>query len=137
MKKSAPSSIPARDMANSEEFVSRFGTFMRRTGADELPQLLNIFAGQMSFVGPRPLMTSEKVLHRERAARGVYRVRPGLAGLAQINCEKIESVKDKAELDAEYVEKMSFSFDVRHFFKTFVIFLRGRHVDEHFSSPSE
>lgn len=137
MKKSAPSSTPARDISHPEEYVSKFGAWLRKTGADELPQLFNIFAGQMSFVGPRPLMTSEKALHRAREAHGVYRVKPGLTGLAQIKCETINSVEDKAMLDAEYTQKMSLFYDIKLIFLTLRLFLRGNHIDEHFNSPSE
>ena len=137
MKKSAPESTPARDISHPEEYVSRFGAWLRKTGADELPQLLNIFAGQMSFVGPRPLMKSEKALHRAREAHGVYAVRPGLTGLAQIKCESINSVEDKALLAAEYVQKMSLFYDIKLLFLTAKLFLCGNHIDEHFNSPSD
>ena len=137
MKKSAPAQTPAREIPETEYYLSRFGAWLRKSGADELPQLFNIFCGQMSFVGPRPLMLSEKVLHRERAKRGVYDVRPGLTGLAQIKCESIDSVADKAELDREYTENVSLLFDLKIIFATFKRFLGGKHIDEHFQSPTE
>ena len=137
MKKSAPAQTPARDMAQNSAFLSPFGAWLRKSGVDELPQLFNIFLGQMSFVGPRPLMLSERVLHREREKRGVYSTRPGLTGLAQIKCESINSVEDKAELDREYVENISFFGDVKIVFSTFKRIFCGKHIDEHFHSPSE
>ena len=135
MKKSAPSLTPARDINNPEEFVSPIGAWLRKTGADELPQLINIFIGQMSFVGPRPLMKTEGALHRARTALGVYSVRPGLTGLAQIRSASIGSLEEKAALDAEYVKKMSFFFDIKLLFLTATLFLSGDHIDEHFNSP--
>lgn len=137
MKKSAPAQTPARDMTKSESFLSPFGAWLRKSGVDELPQLFNILSGQMSFVGPRPLMLSERVLHREREKRGVYNVRPGLTGLAQIKCESIDSVVDKAELDREYTENISLLNDIKIIFSTFKRFFCGKHIDEHFHSPSE
>ena len=91
----------------------------------------------MSFVGPRPLMLSEKVLHRERQKLGVYNATPGLTGLAQINCESINSAKEKAELDARYTSNITFTADIKIIFSTFMIFFKGKHIDEHFNSPSE
>lgn len=135
MKKSAPSLTPARDIINPEEYVSRFGAWLRKTGADELPQLINIFIGQMSFVGPRPLMKTEGALHRVRASLGVYTVRPGLTGLAQIRSSSIGSLEEKANLDAEYVSKMSLFYDIKLLFLTATLFLCGDHIDEHFNSP--
>lgn len=135
MKKSAPSLTPARDINNPEEFVSPVGAWLRKTGADELPQLINIFIGQMSFVGPRPLMKTEGALHRARTSLGVYSVRPGLTGLAQIRSSSIGSLEEKAALDSEYVKKMSFFFDIKLIFLTATLFLSGEHIDEHFNSP--
>ncbi len=135
MKKNAPSLTPARDITNPEEFVSSLGGWLRKTGADELPQLINIFLGQMSFVGPRPLMKTEGALHRARASLGVYSVRPGLTGLAQIRSASIGSLEEKAKLDAEYVNKMSLFYDIKLLFLTATLFLGGDHIDEHFNSP--
>lgn len=137
MKKNAPSGTPARAIANHNEYVSNFGLWLRKSGADELPQVFNIFVGQMSFVGPRPLMSSEKALHRAREEFGAYSVRPGLTGLAQISCESINSVEEKALLDAEYAKNSSFCFDLKLIFMTAKLFLCGNHIDEHFDSPAE
>lgn len=137
MKISAPSHIPARAIKDDSAFVSRFGAWLRKSGLDELPQLFNIFIGQMSFVGPRPLMLSEKVLHRERSKLGVYNATPGLTGLAQINCDSINSVKEKAELDARYTNNITLCTDIKIIFSTFTLFFKGKHIDEHFNSPSE
>ena len=135
MKKSAPALTPARDITNPEVFVSKIGTWLRKTGADELPQLINIFIGQMSFVGPRPLMKTEGALHRVRNSLGVYSVRPGLTGLAQIRSGSIGSLEEKASLDAEYVHKMSLFYDIKLLFLTATLFLSGNHIDEHYNSP--
>lgn len=137
MKKDAPTSVPARDFLHPEEYVSRFGLWMRRTGFDELPQLFNIFCGKMSFVGPRPLMLTEGRLHKEREALGVYTVRPGLTGLAQVKCDSITSAEEKARLDFEYTCKISFLFDMKLVFLTIFRFFSGKHIDEHFTSPRD
>lgn len=138
MKTSAPSEIPARDIDLRERgCISAFGAWLRKSGGDELPQLFNIFAGQMSFVGPRPLMTAEGRLHRQRRELGVYSARPGLTGLAQIRSDAINSTEDKARIDGEYVEKISFLLDMRIVFSTIKLIFCGKHIDEHFCSPKE
>ena len=135
MKKSAPEFTPERDFKNPDDYVSKRGAWMRKTGFDELPQLFNILMGKMSIVGPRPLMITEGRLHKEREFLGVYNVRPGLTGLAQIKCDSITSVEEKATLDFEYTTKMSLIFDAKLIFLTAKRFVSGKHIDEHFTSP--
>ena len=135
MKKSAPEFTPERDFKNPDDYVSKRGAWMRKTGFDELPQLFNILMGKMSIVGPRPLMITEGRLHKEREFLGVYNVRPGLTGLAQIKCDTITSVEEKATLDFEYTTKMSLIFDAKLIFLTVKRFVSGKHIDEHFTSP--
>jgi O-antigen biosynthesis protein WbqP len=136
MKRTAPSGTPARDIPE-EGHVSHLGAWLRKSGIDELPQLFNIFAGQMSFVGPRPLMLTEGRLHKQRHELGVYRVRPGLTGLAQIRSDSISSTEEKARIDSEYVENISFSMDVKIILSTIKLIFCGKHIDEHFHSPNE
>lgn len=81
MKSHAPE-LPSRDLPD-DEYVSRFGRFLRRTGIDELPQLINIIKGDMSIVGPRPLIVDEKEMHALRMSLGVYKAAPGLTGLSR------------------------------------------------------
>lgn len=108
-----------------EERISRFGTFLRRTRLDELPQLFNILVGDMSFVGPRPLVSreqSEGVLAR-------LLVRPGLTGWAQVHGGRTVSVTDKAALDLWYLRHASLGLDMRIIFSTLPIVLFGERVD--------
>lgn len=84
MKNNAPNCATG-DLENPEQYITKFGAFMRKTSIDELPQLWNILKGDMSFVGPRPLISSELRAHRLRLENGVYRFRPGLTGWAQVN----------------------------------------------------
>ena len=136
MKRTAPSGTPARDIPE-EGYVSAFGAWLRKSGIDEIPQLFNIFAGQMSFVGPRPLMLTEGRLHKQRHELKVYSVRPGLTGLAQIKSDSIGSTEEKARIDSEYVENICFSMDVKIILSTIKLVFCGKHIDEHFSSPNE
>ncbi|MBQ0009898.1 MAG: sugar transferase [Ruminococcus sp.] len=128
MKAGAPEA-PSRTVP--EEYVSRFGAFLRRTGMDELPQLLNIIRGDMSLIGPRPLILDETEMHERREALGVYRVAPGLTGLAQVHCEDITSLSEKAEYDARYVDHITFFGDIRILFATVGKMIAHKGIREH------
>jgi len=101
-----------------EKPFTRTGKFLRRLSLDELPQLWNILKGEMSFVGPRPLIPEEEVIRKMRAAAGVYSVLPGLTGWAQVNGRASVNDEEKVALDAEYLERRSFWFDMRILFMT-------------------
>jgi hypothetical protein len=105
--------------------VSKIGAFLRRTRLDELPQLYNILAGQMSFVGPRPLLAA----HQPNGFPVRLAVRPGLTGWAQIHGGQRVSPADKAALDQWYVENASLLLDVRIMLRTFRLILRGEPVE--------
>jgi O-antigen biosynthesis protein WbqP len=92
--------------------ITRVGRFLRRTKIDELPQLINIIRGEMSFVGPRPCLPSQTELIEERRRRGVFKVRPGLTGLAQIKNIDMSNPPYLAEVDARYLATRSFAGDL-------------------------
>ena len=100
------------ELENPEQYITKFGAFLRKTSMDELPQLWNILKGDMSFVGPRPLISSEITAHRLRLEYGVYRFRPGLTGWAQINGRDDISLMKKMKLDKEYCDKWSLKLDL-------------------------
>ena len=83
-----------------------------------MPQLFNVLKGDMSLIGPRPLIAEEEAVHRLRMERGVYDIRPGITGLAQISGRDLVSDREKAELDAKYVEGIGFATDFGILFKT-------------------
>lgn len=101
------------ELENPDQYITSVGAFLRKTSLDELPQLLNILKGDMSFVGPRPLISSEMRAHRLRLESGVYEFRPGLTGLAQVNGRDDLNVVKKVKLDKEYVERFSLAFDLK------------------------
>lgn len=109
--------------ANSEfdnitSYITPFGMFIRKTSIDELPQLLNIVKGDMSFIGPRPLaITDEKVLSLRKQS-GADQVRPGISGLAQVNGRNNISDENKAAYDAKYASQASFGLDLLLVFET-------------------
>ena len=130
MKMTTPHDTPTHMLENPEQYITRVGRFLRKSSLDEIPQLWNILKGDMSVIGPRPALWNQDDLIEERDKYGANDVRPGLSGWAQI-CGRDElEIEDKARLDGEYVEKMSFLFDCRCFFGTAIGALRGDGVVE-------
>ncbi len=109
---------PSRDLADPDRYITRVGAFLRKTSLDELPQLYNVLRGDMSLLGPRPVMPEEHDLIARRAACGAYRVRPGLSGLSQIRGRDLLSNREKATLDGLYVRRLSFWQDACLLFAT-------------------
>lgn len=130
MKMSTPHDMPTHLLENPEQYITRVGKFLRKTSLDEIPQLWNILRGDMSVIGPRPALWNQEDLLAERDKYGANDVKPGLSGWAQI-CGRDElEISDKARLDGEYVQRMSFSFDCRCFFGTAISALSGDGVVE-------
>ena len=118
MRTDTPHDAPTHELSDPKKWITKVGGFLRKTSLDELPQLFNIFAGQMSVIGPRPALWNQFDLIEERDKYGANDVKPGLTGWAQINGRDELVIPVKAKLDGEYVEKMSFGFDVKCFFGT-------------------
>ena len=91
----------------SASSITRFGTFLRKSKLDELPQLWNVLIGDMSLVGPRPNLFNQEELIQERDSRGVYSVRPGITGLAQINKIDMSTPQLLAETDAKMIQELN------------------------------
>ena len=130
MKMCTPRDCPTHLLENPEQYITRVGGFLRKTSLDELPQIFNIFLGQMSVIGPRPALWNQDDLYAERAKYGANGVKPGLSGWAQINGRDELPIDVKAKLDGEYVQKMSFAFDVKCFFGTITSVLKHEGVVE-------
>lgn len=130
MKMDTPHDVPTHLLENPEQYITRVGKFLRKSSLDELPQIWDIFVGNMSIVGPRPALWNQDDLIAERDKYGANDVMPGLTGWAQINGRDELQIGEKARLDGEYVQKMSFDFDVRCFFRTVVFVLRRDGVVE-------
>ena len=100
-------------IAGAEKYVTPFGKFLRRTSLDELPQLWNVIKGDMSLVGPRPLIAEEIDVHSARERCGVYSIRPGITGLAQVKGRNFIDDSKKAEIDAQYIRSMGVVQDLK------------------------
>ena len=108
--------------------VTKFGKMLRSTSLDELPELFNIFKGDMSVVGPRPLLVQYLPLYNEKQKRR-HEVRPGLSGLAQVNGRNAITWDEKFKYDVEYVEKVSFALDVRIVLRTIIKAFRQEDIN--------
>lgn len=130
MKMCTPRDCPTHLLENPECYITPIGRFLRKSSLDELPQLWNIFTGSMSFIGPRPALWNQFDLIAERDKYGANAIRPGLTGWAQINGRDELEIDEKARLDGEYTEKISFGFDCKCFFGTITSVLRSDGVVE-------
>lgn len=137
MKTTAPKSVATGELQEAHAYITRLGAFLRKSSLDELLQFVNILKGDMSLVGPRPLVPEEKSVHEERFEKGVYRVRPGVTGWAQINGRDQVQPGMKADLDAYYAEHVSFGLDVRIVAKTVLYVVTGRGIQEGAAAPCE
>ena len=125
MRVNAPNELATRLMQKSGAYITRVGRFLRMTSLDELPQLINILKGDMSFVGFRPCLWNEYELDDERRANGAYTVRPGITGIAQIRGRDELEPAEKAKLDGVYARHVGFDYDLRIITKTvFAVFYR-------------
>lgn len=113
MRIDTPKDTPTHLLDNPDQWITKVGGFLRKTSLDELPQIFNIFVGDMSIIGPRPALWNQYDLIEERDKYGANDVLPGLSGWAQINGRDELPIDVKAKLDGEYVERMSFAFDVK------------------------
>lgn len=125
-----PANMPTHLLSDPQKWITRSGAWFRKLSIDELPQILCIFTGKMSIIGPRPALWNQDDLIEERDKYGANDVRPGLTGWAQINGRDELEIPVKARLDGEYVQKLSFLFDCRCFFGTIFKVLRHDGVVE-------
>jgi O-antigen biosynthesis protein WbqP len=118
MRRDAPSNMPASSFQDRELYVTRVGRFLRRSSLDELPQLFNVIRGDMSLVGPRPLICEESEIHDGRQREGVYALRPGITGMAQIGGRNSLDDREKLEKDTYYLHNLRPSLDAKILFST-------------------
>lgn len=123
MKMSTPHDVPTHMLEDPDQYITRIGRFMRRHSIDELPQIWDIFLGNMSVIGPRPGLWNQDVLTATRDKYGVNDVRPGLTGWAQINGRDELEILDKVKLDREYVKKMGPVMDLKCFLGSIAVFV--------------
>ena len=130
MRIDTPKDTPTHLLENPEQWITKVGKFLRKTSLDELPQIWNIFVGDMSIIGPRPALWNQYDLIEERDRYGANDVFPGLTGWAQIHGRDELPIAKKAELDGYYVQHLSFGLDVRCFFGTIKSVVKSEGVVE-------
>lgn len=118
MRIDTPHDMPTHLLQDPDQYITRVGRFLRRTSLDELPQLWNIFVGDMAVIGPRPALWNQYDLLDARDQYGANDLRPGLTGWAQIHGRDELEIPEKARLDGYYTQNLSFGLDVRCFFGT-------------------
>lgn len=130
MRIDTPKDTPTHLLKNPEQYITKMGKILRKTSLDELPQIWNIFVGQMSIIGPRPALWNQYDLLAERDKYGANDVPPGLTGWAQINGRDELPIEVKAKLDGEYVKRIGLIMDVKCFFGTIVSVVKSEGVVE-------
>lgn len=115
-------------LQKSHLYVTKFGKIIRKTSIDELPQLWSIFTGKMSFIGPRPLLSTEKKLLSEREKFNGNFIKPGLTGWAQVNGRDKISPKKKMEYEKFYIENKSFLLNLKIIIRTFTILFNFKNI---------
>ena len=118
--------IPTDEVSDSKKLVTKLGIFLRRTSIDEIPQLVNIIKGEMSFVGPRPALYNQPLLIRLRKEKGADALRPGITGLAQVMGRDDLPIPVKVDFDARYVNEFSLLSDLKILFLTVKAIFSGR-----------
>lgn len=130
MCQDAPHDVPTHQLQKAGQYITRPGRILRRASLDELPQLINIFLGQMSFIGPRPALWNQFDLIELRDEYGANDVLPGMGGWAQVNGRDELALSTKALRDGEYAQNISFALDVKCFLLTIVKVLRSDGIVE-------
>ncbi len=130
MKMSTPHDRPTHMLENPEQYITKSGKFIRSHSIDELPQIWDIFIGNMSVIGPRPGLWNQDLLTAERDKYGANDIKPGLTGWAQINGRDELEIPEKAKLDGEYVKNLNFGFDAKCFLGSLHVFKKDDSVVE-------
>ena len=120
MRVDTPKDCPTHLLENPDQYITKVGKFLRKTSLDELPQIFNIFKGDMSVIGPRPALWNQDDLISERDEYNINSLKPGLTGWAQINGRDELPIPTKVQMDKVYYDKLSFRFDVKCLFVTVV-----------------
>jgi len=130
MRTDTPRDMPTHLLEHPDTYITRAGKFLRKTSLDELPQLINIIKGEMSFVGPRPALWNQHDLIAERDRYGANDIVPGLTGWAQVNGRDELPIELKAKYDGEYVKRRSAKFDLYILCKTIISVIRRDGIQE-------
>ena len=130
MRQDTPHDMPTHLLNDPQRWITKTGRFLRKTSLDELPQIAQIFTGKMSIIGPRPALWNQYDLIAQRDQYGANDITPGLTGWAQVNGRDELEIEEKARLDGEYAQNISFGMDMKILWMTVKNVLRGSGVVE-------
>lgn len=130
MKLNTPHNIPTHMLENPDKYITKVGKFIRNHSLDELPQIWDIFIGNMSIIGPRPALWNQEVLISERDKYNANDIKPGLTGWAQINGRDELTIPQKAKLDGYYTNHYSFGIDAKCFLLSLKVFKKDESIVE-------
>ncbi len=130
MKMSTPHDRPTHMLENPEQYITKSGKFIRAHSLDELPQIWDIFIGNMSLIGPRPALWNQDLLTAERDKYEANDIKPGLSGWAQLNGRDELEIPVKAKLDGEYAKNLGIKMDIKCFLGSFGVFVRDKSIVE-------
>ena len=130
MRQDTPHDMPTHLLNDPQRWITKTGRFLRKTSLDELPQIAQIFTGKMSIIGPRPALWNQYDLIAQRDKYGANDITPGLTGWAQVNGRDELEIEEKARLDGEYAQNISFGMDMKIFWMTVKNVLQGSGVVE-------
>ena len=130
MRTDTPKDMPTHLFTNAESFITPIGKFLRKSSLDELPQLINILRGEMSFIGPRPALWNQFDLIEAREEVKANSLKPGITGWAQVNGRDEIPIDQKAALDGYYIDNVSFGLDLKILILTFTTVLTAKGVSE-------
>lgn len=137
MRRDTPKYMSTSEVDDPNRYITHMGRILRRLSIDELPQLFNVVKGDMSIVGPRPLISDEHEIHDLRMKFGVYRIRPGLTGIAQIHGRDMVTPADKVRWDVRYLERFGFWTDVKIVLSTIPKLIGGNGFAEGFKHSTD
>lgn len=130
MKCATPKNVPTHMLNNPEQYITKAGRFIRAHSLDELPQIWDIWVGNMSVIGPRPGLWNQDLLTAERDKYDANDIKPGLTGWAQINGRDELEIPDKAKMDGEYAKKLGIGMDIKCFLGSLHVFSKDESVVE-------
>ena len=120
--------INSNEFNEADKYITKFGKYLRKYSLDELPQIINIILGDMSLVGPRPALDNQYVLIEKREIFGIFKIKPGLTGLAQVNGRDNLSIDEKVKYDNLYINNQSIIFDIKILIQTIKVVLKSKDI---------
>lgn len=124
----APHELATSQANNADRYINKVGKFLRKTSLDELPQLFNVVIGDMSLIGPRPLIPNEKEINKKRMDLGIYQFLPGITGLAQVEGRDMIDDEKKLKYDLYYCKNLTFKLDCMIVIKTFKQVIQHKNI---------